>query len=170
MSKTGERLKKLRTEKGLSMDDLARSVGVSKSSVHRWEQGSVPLDQATSAHIARLAQALGTSVDYLRGNTEDPNRYAPVDYVAHTADGQTYVIEAKTAGPSTVPTDMARLYCLDILALQNGFRIEYTAEGDVLLIKGAKMKQVTEAELLTVMDELTRMAGFSLRRLMGGES
>ena len=169
MSKTGERLKKLRTEKGLSMDDLARSVGVPKSSVHRWEQGSVPLDQATSAHIARLAQALGTSVDYLRGNTEDPNRYAPADYVAHTADGRTYMIEAKTA-QATVPTDTARLYCLDILALQNGFRIEYTAEGDVLLIKGAKMKQVTEAELLTVMDELTRMAGFSLRRLMGGES
>ena len=166
MSTPGEKLHKLREEHDMSMQELADLVGVHKGTIFKWEHDQVPLRKAARSSLERLAGALRVTPEELIGIESSHT----VDYVAHTADGQTYVIEAKTAGPAAVPTDMARLYCLDILALQNGFRIEYTAEGDVLLIKGAKMKQVTEAELLTVMDELTRMAGFSLRRLMGGES
>lgn len=166
MSTPGEKLHKLREEHDMSMQELADLVGVHKGTIFKWEHDQVPLRKAARSSLERLAGALRVTPEELIG-IESPH---PADYVAYTADGQTYVIEAKTAGPATVPTDMARLYCLDILALQNGFRIEYTAEGDVLLIKDAKVKQVTEAELLTVMDELTRMAGFSLRRLMGGES
>lgn len=166
MSTPGEKLHKLREEHDMSMQELADLVGVHKGTIFKWEHDQVPLRKAARSSLERLAGALRVTPEELIGIESSH----PVDYVAHTADGQTYVIEAKTAGPATVPTATARLYCLDILALQNGFRIEYTAEGDVLLIKGAKVKQVTEAELLTVMDELTRMAGFSLRRLMGGES
>ena len=166
MSTPGEKLHKLREEHDMSMQELADLVGVHKGTIFKWEHDQVPLRKAARSSLERLPGALRVTPEELIGIESSH----PVDYVAHTADGQTYLIEAKTAGPATVPTDMARLYCLDILALQNGFRIEYTAEGDVLLIKGAKVKQVTEAELLTVMDELTRMAGFSLRRLMGGES
>lgn len=61
------RIKRLRTEHGMSMQKLADRVGVAKSSVHRWESGTTPIGQISSDHIEKLAKAPGTSVAYIRG-------------------------------------------------------------------------------------------------------
>lgn len=55
-------LKKLRTEKGLSQQDLANKVFVTKATVSRWESGN-RLPDATM--ISRLAKILGVDVNVL---------------------------------------------------------------------------------------------------------
>lgn len=64
MSKFSNRLKELRTESGLSQDQLAKKVGLTHTAIGLWEQNKrVPnLDAVIS-----LAQYFGVSIDYLAG-------------------------------------------------------------------------------------------------------
>ena len=61
----GNRVKKLRTEKGLSMDKLASILGITKSRISMWENnGVVPRDEV----LLQLSKYFGVSTDYLLGN------------------------------------------------------------------------------------------------------
>lgn len=62
-----ERIKALRTEKGLSQAELARLAGVTERSVQRYEAGA---SYPQMASIEKLATALGTSVDDLLGRED----------------------------------------------------------------------------------------------------
>ena len=59
-----ERIKRLREIKGLTQAELAKYLGITRSSVNAWEQGiSVPSTQ----YIVELARTFGVSTDYLLG-------------------------------------------------------------------------------------------------------
>ena len=59
-----EKVKKLREQKGLSQAELARLLGITRSSVNAWEMGiSVPSTQ----YIVDLAGVFDISTDYLLG-------------------------------------------------------------------------------------------------------
>jgi len=61
----GRRIKKLRIDSGLSMQDLADKVGVTKSSINMWENSnSVPKDNI----LITLSKIFNVSIDYLLGN------------------------------------------------------------------------------------------------------
>ena len=67
MEKTnfGRRIKKLRIDKGYSMQELANQLGVTKSSINMWENSnSIPQDNILIA----LSNIFDVSIDYLLGN------------------------------------------------------------------------------------------------------
>lgn len=66
----GTRVKNLRGEKGLTQDDLADKLGVTKNAVSLWERG---LREPPLGKTAVIADLLDTSVDYLLSRTD--NRY-----------------------------------------------------------------------------------------------
>jgi transcriptional regulator with XRE-family HTH domain len=68
---TGPRIKERRKQLGMSADQLAEKIGVSRSTVFRYENGyieKVPLD-----HLGVLSAALCTTPEYLMGWTENPS-------------------------------------------------------------------------------------------------
>lgn len=65
-----QRIKKLRQEKGLTLEQVADVVGVGKSTVRKWETGMIA--NMRRDKIADLAKALGTTPAYLMGWKEDP--------------------------------------------------------------------------------------------------
>lgn len=65
MFEVGEKIKMLRKKEGLTMEQLAERVGVSKASVHKWEAGKV--DNMKRTHIAKVAEVFGVSPAYLLG-------------------------------------------------------------------------------------------------------
>lgn len=67
-----ERLKDLRCERKLTLEQLAEKVGVSKSALGNYESDSYK-DMSPFA-IARLARFYGVSTDYLLGLTENKDR------------------------------------------------------------------------------------------------
>ena len=72
MSITGDRIKELRKGLGLRADELADKVGVSRSTMFRYESGAiekVPFDV-----IQQLADILGTSNAYLTGSSMLPGQ------------------------------------------------------------------------------------------------
>lgn len=67
---TGEKIRKLRTELGMTQEELGQKVGVKNAAIYKYESGLVVnLKRST---IAKLAQALGTTPRYLMGFEDDP--------------------------------------------------------------------------------------------------
>ena len=60
-----QRIKKLRKEKDLTLEQVADIVGVGKSTVRKWETGMIA--NMKRDKIASLAKALGTTPEYLMG-------------------------------------------------------------------------------------------------------
>jgi transcriptional regulator with XRE-family HTH domain len=68
-----ERLKELRSARGLSVEILARHAEVTVRHIWRLESGGRPNVWAVT--LGRIALALDTSVDYLLGLTDDPRPF-----------------------------------------------------------------------------------------------
>jgi len=67
----GDLIKKVRTEKGLTQEELAEKVGVKKSAVAKWENGRV--SEIKRSNLKNLADALGLNPTQLLGDIErDP--------------------------------------------------------------------------------------------------
>ena len=64
-----ERLRQIRLEKGLTQADLAEKISIKQATVSAYENGdALPYSDTFS----RLGQALGVSLDWLAGRTDDP--------------------------------------------------------------------------------------------------
>ena len=66
----GERLKRLRKERGLSADELGTMIGKDRSTIYRYERGD--LENATIDVIPRLARALQTTPQHIMGWDDKP--------------------------------------------------------------------------------------------------
>ena len=60
-----EKIKKLRKEKKLSLEDLAEAVGTSRQTIHRYENGAIT--NIPSEKVEAMARALGTTPAFLMG-------------------------------------------------------------------------------------------------------
>lgn len=67
----GERINKLRTEKGMTLEELGNKVGVAKSTVRKWEKGMI--QNMRRDKVVSLAKALDCSIEYLLGYNIQPN-------------------------------------------------------------------------------------------------
>jgi len=63
-SKFAERLKELKKENGLSNMKLGDAIGVSDTTICRWENGKADIK---SKELVKVAQFFGVSTDYLVG-------------------------------------------------------------------------------------------------------
>ncbi len=73
IEKTGERIRFMRKQKGLTQEELAHLINRSSNQVARWERGEVKLKTETITDIARV---LNTSSSYLLGETDNPDELA----------------------------------------------------------------------------------------------
>ena len=70
---TGERIKRLRKDLGLSADELGEMIGKDRSTIYRYERGEI--ENATVDVIPRLAKALQTTPQYIVGWDNKPMFY-----------------------------------------------------------------------------------------------
>lgn len=67
----GERIKMLRTEKHMTLEDVAKGIGTSRATVFKYENGAItniPLDK-----IEAIAKLFGVASSYLTGWTDSRN-------------------------------------------------------------------------------------------------
>ncbi|MEG2522295.1 MAG: helix-turn-helix transcriptional regulator [Anaerovoracaceae bacterium] len=70
MEDMGAKIKRLRTDMGMTLEALGEKVGVGKSTVRKWENGMI--ENMKRDKIAKVANALNVSPSYLMGWDEDP--------------------------------------------------------------------------------------------------
>ena len=64
ISAFSERLKDLRIDAGMTSDQLAKKIGVTKSTISFWENG---VNEPKASYIVAVAKAVSASSDYLLG-------------------------------------------------------------------------------------------------------
>lgn len=79
------RLKEMREAKQISQAELAKIIGVGISTVGMWESTNRVPGAKT---LQRLISYFGCSIDYLLGQTEDPNAIVVKDYSLKTREQQ----------------------------------------------------------------------------------
>jgi transcriptional regulator with XRE-family HTH domain len=79
-----QRIRELRKEKGLTLEQVADIVGVGKSTVRKWETGEIA--NMRRDKIAKLAEALHTTPAYLMGWNEGEEKSVPVSEDALSND------------------------------------------------------------------------------------
>ena len=62
-----ERIKELRTARGMSQVELAEKLGISKQSVSNWENDNI---QPSIQMLVKIARTFSVSTDYLLGEDE----------------------------------------------------------------------------------------------------
>ena len=92
-----DRLYRLRKERGLSQEELAHSLGVSRQAVQKWESGASRPDLD---NLTALAQCLQVSLDYLILGKEDtpPQEESPAAYAPFWAWRYEYKSKATLFG------------------------------------------------------------------------
>ena len=83
----GQRLKKLREEKDLTQAQVAKILGVSRTTYTQYETGKSEPDLAT---VSKLAEIYETSVDFLLGKTDIPT---PIETIAAHHEGEDWTEE-----------------------------------------------------------------------------
>lgn len=78
-----EIIRKRRSELGLTLEEVATRVGVSRGTVQRWEAGIIK--NLGRDKIAALAAALHVAPEYLLGWTDEPNIKMEHDLATATA-------------------------------------------------------------------------------------
>ena len=73
----GGRIKKRRTDLGLTLEDVARRSGVSRQTIQRYESGVI--SNIPSDRIEMIAESLSVSPAYLMGWIDSENRLKPQD-------------------------------------------------------------------------------------------
>ena len=96
-----DRIRQLRTEQGMSQEDLARKVGYKgRSMIARVESGQVDISQTK---IQAFAQALNTSVDYLldgeQSLAEEFKRWKNIQPLSGITKEDTMIIESVNNRP-----------------------------------------------------------------------
>ena len=66
-NKFAERLKELRTERGMSQMDLSLATRISQSAIAKWELGKT---EPTASALISLAEFFGETTDFLLGLTD----------------------------------------------------------------------------------------------------
>lgn len=126
-----EVLKRLREEQGLSQDDLANIIGVSKSTIGMYEQGQrMPKSDTT---LRKLAEYFNVSIDYLMGlsskKTYSPNitgDYTTFPVIGDIAAGYDHIVTEDWEG--------------DVIDIPNSYlKGRNKSEFFVLCVKGDSM-------------------------------
>lgn len=75
MPTTGETIRKIREKRGMTQDQLAEQAQISKSFLSEVENDR---RNVSSGNLLRIANALGTSMDYLMGERKEAVQRTPV--------------------------------------------------------------------------------------------
>ena len=74
MSRIGSKLRELRKKRGISQEDLAKVLGVTKSTISKYELGQREPDINA---ILKISEQFGASVEYLLGVVDEDGLLTP---------------------------------------------------------------------------------------------
>ena len=101
----GERLKDLRVERKLTLEQLSAEVGISKSALGKYESDNGK--DISPYSILLLADYYGVSCDYLMGRTETKNHPNTALHELHLSDASIDVLKnGQVQPPAAVGADL----------------------------------------------------------------
>lgn len=111
MARFGTALRQFRKQMGLRQGDLAKMLGVERSTVANWERGA---KQPSLDTLVKLSEVLGISLDELAGTARISAPSPPVSYFALACDPVVNLLAERTGVPAkTIAAFIAALQIAD---------------------------------------------------------
>jgi repressor LexA len=133
----GERVRRLRRERGWTQEQLAETADLSRPQVSKIESGEVPYSRSTT--VERIAAALGVSVGYVISGNESVTGSVKSDVRKSNGWGLHWEVIDPYEGLTEVPV-VAEVAC--------GEPMDYTVEGETELVRSDKAPDTTKGEFL----------------------
>ncbi len=128
---TGERLRTLRKELGISADDVAKALDVSRATIFRYEKGDI--EKVPGSKLEPLAKILHTTPAYLMGWEEKPA--LPSDAIPYAPTGMVPVLGRIPAGiPALAEEHIEGYEPVDVSDPENYYWLH--VEGDSMINAG----------------------------------
>ncbi|MCQ4363171.1 helix-turn-helix domain-containing protein [Mycobacterium gordonae] len=121
MPNISERVRRLREDKGLSMNELEDAIGASRGSVHKWEKGSIPGGKSLIA----LSDFFSVSTDFILKGKEAIKHTSPLD---------------PPFSDPLLPYESELLLKMRMLSLEDRLKVEGIIEG-ILMTRGSQQQQ-----------------------------
>ncbi|MBQ2876146.1 MAG: helix-turn-helix domain-containing protein [Clostridia bacterium] len=150
------KLKALRRQRGMSLEELARRVGTSRQTIHRYENGTIT--NIPPEKVERLAEALGTSPSELMGWRADfDNLYSitvkRLPMLGDIACGEPIYAEEEHESYCAADAELDADFCLRAKGdSMIGARIN---DGDVVFIRSQDSVDNGEIAAVIIGDEAT---------------
>ncbi|MGM9643045.1 MAG: helix-turn-helix domain-containing protein [Eubacteriales bacterium] len=113
-----QKIKNLRQQRGMTLEQVANIVGVGKSTVRKWETGMIA--NMKRDKIALLAQALGTTPAYLMG-WQDEDEENPYELQLLTAFDKLGIDDQKLVAQAV--DDSVKNHTLPMMQLSKGEKL-----------------------------------------------
>ena len=139
---TGERIRRLRKEHGLTQEELGAKIGVQKAAIQKYEKGTVTNIKRDS--LIKLAQILDTTPEYLLGwdnapaNVEavDESEFVNIPIIGRVAAGVTCFAENNITGYEPVMrSDLSHGEQYAFLRVVGDSMYPVVMEGDLVLVR-----------------------------------
>jgi len=150
----GERLRERRMELGLTLEEVAKAVGVSKSTVLKWETGTIEDMRVNKA--AALAQALNVSPLWVIGITDSrsgPPRTKRVPILGSIAAGEPILAAEEYGEYVELSEDVPVDFCLRVKGdSMIDARIQ---DGDLVFVRRQNTVENGQIAVVLIDDEAT---------------
>lgn len=156
---TGQKIKKLRISRGMTQEELAKHIGVSKQAVQKYESEAVtniPIDK-----ISKMATILGTTPSYLAGWGETPISVPgskpitikKLPMLGNVAAGEPIFVNAEHDVFIEAPDSLCADFCLTV----KGDSMIYARifDGDVIFAKSTSIVDNGQIAVVLIDDEAT---------------
>lgn len=155
MNSFGQNLRKIREEQGLSMAELAKRVGTSRQTVHRYESGvitNIPTDR-----VELIATALSTSPSRLYGWAEEDEMLAggmhAVPLLGDIACGEPITAVTTQGAYVMANPDIKADFCLR--AKGDSMKDARIYDGDIVFVRRQEIVDEGEIAAVIIDDEAT---------------
>lgn len=116
----GERIKKIRKEKHIPVDYIAKELGVSKTTVYRYEDSSI--EKIPLQTFDKLCSILGVSAAELSGNVTEKKETEQLSSFQNATDAMEFILKTPTLAafggydPSTMNDETIIEFANEILS------------------------------------------------------
>ena len=152
-------LKRLRKEKGLTLEELAERVGTSRQTVHRYENGTI--SNVPPERVKKLAAALDVSPSALMGWDDD---YSKIDGILPISIKKLPILGDIACGEPIYASEEHESYAAASDALDADFCLRAHGDsmtgariydGDIVFIRSQSMVENGEIAAVIINDEAT---------------
>ena len=147
----GNTLKALRKERGITLEELARAVGTSKQTIHRYENGVIT--NIPPERVVAIAQALSCTPSELMGWEADEGGVRRIPILGKIACGRPVFAEEELDGYVSTDCCPDADFCLRAAGdSMTGARIY---DGDIVFIRSQESVDNGEIAAVIIGDEAT---------------
>lgn len=151
----GKRIQQLRTEKGMTQEELGRLVGVQRAAVQKWESGLTT--NLRRSVIQKLSDFFEVSPSYLMGMTDIknivPHASKKVPLLGEIAAGVPILAEEECVAYIAVDKSLQVDFCLRVKG--DSMIDARICDGDLVFVRKQPMVENGEIAVVLIDDEVT---------------